>query len=102
MLPLPEAQAAWTETMALAARERFRLRRQRVARVEAERAGKLARESEQGQHAPHAKQAVIRAAIERAKSRAAGVESRYKHKALPRIDAEIAAIDAPRAAAKDR
>ncbi len=100
MLPLPQPQAAWTETMAKAARERFQFRRLRLARDEAERAERIARKAEKGRPMADAKKATISAAIERAKARAAGIEPRNTANPPVQIQAEIAAIDARRAAAK--
>jgi electron transport complex protein RnfB len=100
MLPLPEAQAPWTQAMADAARARFQFRNLRLARDETERARRLARKEQDksGQPAPDAKTAVIRAAIERARTRAAcSADPRP-----PQPDAGIAAIGAGNAAAKKR
>jgi electron transport complex protein RnfB len=104
MLPLPKAQAAWTETMAKAARERFQLRRLRLARDQAERTERVARKVEEksGQSIPAAKQAAILAAVERAKARLAGIEPRNTVNLPAQVQAEIAAVDARRAAAKKR
>ena len=100
MLPLPEAQAPWTQVMADAARARFEFRNLRLARDEAERARRLAREAQEksGPPAPDAKKAVILGAIERARARAAGSAAQRP----PQPDAGIAAIGAGNAAAKKR
>jgi electron transport complex protein RnfB len=100
MLPLPEAQAPWTEAMADAARARFQFRKLRLERDEAERARRLARKAQEksGQPMPHAKKAVILAAIERAKARKAGIANKLP----PRVQTEIAAFGARHATAKKR
>ncbi|MFH1604724.1 MAG: RnfABCDGE type electron transport complex subunit B [Pseudomonadota bacterium] len=104
MLPLPQAQAAWTETMAKAARERFHSRRLRLARDQAERAECLARKVEEtpSQPMPVARTAAILAAVERAKARAAGIEPRRADNLPAQVQAEIAALEAHRVAAKKR
>ncbi|MGP1680020.1 MAG: electron transport complex subunit RsxB [Burkholderiales bacterium] len=101
MVPLPEAQAPWTQAMADAARARFQFRRLRLAREEAERAARLARKAQDklGQPMPDAKKAVILAALERAKARKAGIAPRNTDNLPPQV---AAAIDARRAAAKKR
>jgi len=91
MLPLPEAQAAWTETMAQAARARFQFRRQRLAREKAERSARLARKAEE----PEAKAALVLDAIARAKARAAA--ARQAQARAPRR-----AIESVASAAKKR
>lgn len=104
MLPLPQEQAPWTQGMADAARARFQFRNLRLERDAAERAERLARKTREksGQPMPDAKKAAILAAIERAKARTAGVTPRNTDDLPPRVRAEIAAIDARRAAAKKR
>jgi Na+-translocating ferredoxin:NAD+ oxidoreductase subunit B len=104
MLPLPEAQAPWSEAMADAARARFEFRTVRLAREEAERAERLARKAQQklGQPMPDAKKAAILAAIERAKARKAGVAPRNTDDLPLQVRAETAAIDARRASAKKK
>jgi len=74
MVPLPQADAAWTEAMADAARARFQFREWRLARDAAERAERLARKAQEklGQPMPDAKKAAIFAALERARARKAG------------------------------
>jgi electron transport complex protein RnfB len=74
MLPLPEADAAWTDAMAEAARARHEFRALRLARERAENADRLARKAQEklGQPLPDGKRAVILAAMERAKARSAG------------------------------
>ena len=73
MLPLPAAQAAWTQAMADTARERHAFRTLRLAREQAERAQRLARKAAEKlqQDLPDAKKAAIRAAMERARARTA-------------------------------
>lgn len=104
MLPLPEAQAPWTQAMADAARARFRFRNVRLAREQAERAERLARKAQEKptQPMPDAKKAIILAAIERAKARKAGVAPRNTEDLAPQVQAKIAAVDARRMAAKKR
>ena len=104
MLPVTEAQAVWTDSMAQAARERFHLRRTRLARARAERAARLARKAEgiPGQPMADAKKAAILAAVERAKARAATVKPRNTDDLPAQARAEIAAIAARRAAARKR
>ncbi|MBE0625188.1 MAG: electron transport complex subunit RsxB [Burkholderiales bacterium] len=74
MVPLPQADAAWTGAMADAARARFQFRALRLAREAAERAERLARKAREKleQPMPEAKKAVILAALERARARKAG------------------------------
>lgn len=104
MLPLPQAQAPWTRDMADAARARFAFRTLRLARDAAERAERLARKAQEklAQPMPEAKKAMILAALERAKARKAGLTPRNTENLPPQVRAEIAAIDARRAAAKKR
>lgn len=97
MLPLPAAEAARTEDTAGAARARLELRRLRLAR--AERIARKARDNS-AQPAPDAKQAVIAAAIERAKARRAGVAAGKTDPPPPRVAATIAAGHARRTPAK--
>jgi Na+-translocating ferredoxin:NAD+ oxidoreductase subunit B len=98
MLPLPPAQAPWTRAMADAARARFEFRSLRLARAEAERAGRLARKAENkpGQ----TKKAVILAAVERARARKSGMAPRNTDSLPPQIRAGTDAIGARRRAAK--
>ncbi len=100
MLPLPKARAPWTAAMAAAARARFQFRGLRLAREKAERARGLARRSqeESGQPMADAKNAVILAAVERAKARKAGITDKRPRQ----IPAGTAAIDARGGAAKKR
>lgn len=102
MLPLPQAEAPWTQAMADAARARFQFRSLRLAREQAERAERLARKAQEkpGQPMPDAKKAVILAALERAKARKTGIAPRNTGNLPPQVRAEIAAIDARRRAAK--
>ncbi|MBI5910464.1 MAG: electron transport complex subunit RsxB [Betaproteobacteria bacterium] len=104
MLPLPDAQAPWTQDMAGAARARFRFRRLRLERDLAERAERLARKAQEKrlQPMPEAKKAIILAALERAKARKAGVAPRSTDELPSQVRAEIAAVDAHHAAAKKR
>jgi electron transport complex protein RnfB len=104
MLPLPEAQALWTRAMADAARTRFQFRNQRLQRDEAERTGRLARKAQEklAQPIPDAKHAMIRAAIERAKARRAGITPGNADNPRPQAGADIAAIDERRASAKKK
>ena len=104
MLPVAEAQASWTQAMADAARSRFQFRGVRLARGEAEHARRLAwkDEDKRGQPMADAKKAVILAAIARAKARTAAVQPRNTDRLPPRAQAELAAIDPRRAAAKKR
>jgi electron transport complex protein RnfC len=98
MVPLPQAQAPWTRAMADAARARFQLRSLRLAREQDERAERLARKAEE--KLGHTKKAVIRAALERAKARKAGIAPRNTDHLPPQIRAGIDVIDARRRAAK--
>ena len=104
MLPLPRAQAPWTQAMADAARARFEFRSLRQARDQAERAERLARKAEEklGQPMPDAKRAAILAALERARARKADSAPRNTDNLPPRARAEIDAIDARHVAAKKR
>ena len=102
MLPLPQAEAAWTQDLADAARARFEFRALRLARERDERAARLARKAEEklAQPLPDAKKAAILAALERAKARKTAVVPRNTDKLSAQAQAEIAAIDARRRAAK--
>ncbi len=104
MIPLPPAQAPWIRAMAAAARARFEFRSLRLARDQAERAERLARKAEEklGQPLPDAKRAAILAALERARARKADSAPRNTDNLPPRVQAQIAAIDARRMAAKKR
>ena len=98
MVPLAQAQAPWTLDMADAARARFQLRRLRHARDQAERAQHPQRNARQepGGPRPDTKQAVIRAALERARARTAGAKPGNKDSLSP----QIAAAEVRRAAGK--
>lgn len=102
LLPLPQAEAAWTQDLAAAARARFEFRALRLAREQDERSERLAREAEQklAQPLPDAKKSAILAALERAKARKAAVVPKNTGKLSAQAQAEIAAIDAHRSAAK--
>ena len=104
MLPLPKAQAPWTQGMADAARARFQIRSLRLERDKTGRERRLARKAQKkpGQPMPDAKKAVILAAIERAKARKAGIAPRNTDKLTPQVRAGMAAADARRAEAKKR
>jgi electron transport complex protein RnfB len=104
MLPLPEAQAPWTQAMADAARANFEFRKLRLEREAAAHAERLARKAQEksGQPVPDAKKAAIVAAVERAKARLAGITPRNTDNLPPQVRADIAAIDARRASAKKR
>jgi len=102
MLPLPVAEAPWTDAMAAAARARFQFRNLRLARDEAERAERLARKAQEKSGQPDTKKAMILAAIERAKARTAGIAPRSADKLPAQNQAGIAAIDERRTAAKKR
>jgi len=104
MLPLPEAQAPWTQEMADAARARFRFRRLRLEQDLAERAERLARKAQEKrlQPTPEAKKAIILAALDRAKARKAGIAPRSTDELPSQVRAEIATVEARHAAAKKR
>jgi len=104
MLPLPAAGQAWTGDMAHAARERFRFRAFRLERDKTDRAGRLAKKAREKSALPlpDGKKAVILAAIERAKARKAAAKPANIDDLPAHVQAEIAAIDARRAAAKKR
>jgi Na+-translocating ferredoxin:NAD+ oxidoreductase subunit B len=104
MLPLPQAQARWTQAMADAARARFQFRRMRLTREQGERAERLERKAREKlrQPLPDDKRAIILAAIERAQARKAGIAPRNTEALPPQVQAKIAAVDARRAAAKKR
>ncbi|TMG76858.1 MAG: RnfABCDGE type electron transport complex subunit B [Betaproteobacteria bacterium] len=71
MVPATGADALWDQPRANAARERFELRRKRLERERAERAGRLAARALEAKMDPDAekKRAIIQAAIERARAR---------------------------------
>jgi Na+-translocating ferredoxin:NAD+ oxidoreductase subunit B len=98
MLPLAKAQAPWTEAMADAARARFHFRNFRLERDEAERARSLARKVPEKPGLPDAKNAVILAAVARAKARKAGITAELP----PQTQAGSADIGGRGAAAKKR
>jgi electron transport complex protein RnfB len=103
MVALPRAQASWTRDLADAARARYQRRQLRRARDQSERAQQLARKAQEkpGQPLADAKKALIRAALERAKARKAGVAPQITDCRSP-VRAEIAAIDAGRVVEKKR
>ncbi|MFA5914360.1 MAG: electron transport complex subunit RsxB [Burkholderiales bacterium] len=102
MMPLPQAEAPWTQDLADAARARFEFRQLRLAREQTERAERLARKAGEKlqQPLPDAKKAAILAALERAKARKAGIAQKNTDNLSPQVRAEIAAIDARRQAGK--
>jgi electron transport complex protein RnfB len=104
MLPLPEAEAPWTDAMADAARARYEFRSFRLARDDAERTERLARKAQEklAQPMPEDKKAIILAAMERAKARKAGIAPKNTDALPPQVRAQIADIDARRATAKKR
>ena len=71
MVPATGADALWDQPRANAARERFELRRKRLERERAERAGRLAARALQAKLDPDAEKTrvIIQAAIERARAR---------------------------------
>jgi len=73
MRPLPKAQARWTRSLAAAARARSRFRSLRLKRDATVRVRRLAHKARGTSGRPEAKQAVILAALERAKARRAAV-----------------------------
>ena len=76
MVPAIGADALWDQPRASAARERFELRRTRLERERAERAGRLAARALKAKMDPDAekKRAIIQAAIERARAKRAAVK----------------------------
>jgi len=102
LVPLPQAEALWTQAMADAARARFAFRQLRLAREHGERDYRLARKVREKleQPLPDAKKAVILAALERAKARKAGIAPGNTTGLPPQ--AQIAAIAERRVAAKKR
>jgi electron transport complex protein RnfB len=102
MLPLPDARAPWTPALADAARARFQFRNLRLERDRSEHEERLARKAQDklAQPMPEDKKAMIVAAIERAKARKAGIVPKNTDALAPQVQAQIAAIDARRAAAK--
>src|SRR5204862_2253739 len=76
MAPATGADAIWDRARADAARERFELRRARLERERAERAGRLAARALKAKMDPDAekKRAIIQAAIARARAKRAAVE----------------------------
>jgi Na+-translocating ferredoxin:NAD+ oxidoreductase subunit B len=93
MVPLPQADADWTPAMADAARARFEFRGQRLAREGIERAERLARKAQEKlqQPLPEAKNAVILAALERARARKAGAAPRTAGHSPPPLAAKVGA-----------
>jgi len=104
MVPLPQAEAIWTTDMADAARARFEFRQLRLTREQGERTGHLTRKAREklDQPLPDAKKAVILAALERARARKASMVPGNTTDLPPQVQAQIAAIDARRVAAKKR
>jgi electron transport complex protein RnfB len=101
MLPLPEADAAWTGAMADAARDRHEFRALRLVRERAENAERLARKAQEklGQPLPDEKRAVILAAMARAKARSSSAAP-GKCADPPQAQVRKSAVDKHRAAAK--
>jgi len=104
MVTATGAYADWDRPRADAARRRFQLRNARLARVEADRAERLARRSlgaiPDAQAAGDPKRTAILAAIERANAKRAAVAPRNPGDVPVEIRSKIAEIDARRAAAK--
>jgi electron transport complex protein RnfB len=80
MVPLPQAQAAWTQAMADAARTRHAFRAMRLAREQTERTERLARKAQEelAQPLPEEKKAVILAALARARARRTAVAAKKR------------------------
>ena len=86
MVPASGAEAVWNRTRALAAKERARARKLRLARDQAERWNRLAQQAQaEPAHAEPGKRAVVQAAIQRARARrtAAKAVAGSRHRRQP-------------------
>jgi len=93
------SDAVWDGARADAARERFEARARRLERERAERSERVARRAQASRADPEAetKRAIIRAAVERARTRRARAQPRNTEDLSPEIRSRIAEIDARRA-----
>lgn len=102
MLPLPQKYLSRDEKHATAnaARERYRFRLERIERDKRERAKRLARKEVATAPVSDA-QALIQAALERARAQAATVKAQNTERLTPEQQAQIAEIEARRARAHE-
>jgi electron transport complex protein RnfB len=102
MLPLPQKDLSRDEKRAAAnaARERYHFRLERIERDKRERAERLARKEMANAPATDA-QALIQAALERARAQAAAVKAQNTERLTPEQQAQIAEIEARRARAHE-
>ena len=100
MVPATGADAVWDRPRADAARARYLARKSRLEAERREREVRLARQAAAARSAPDAdaKRAAIQAAIERARAKRAAVTPRNTDDLSPEARAQIAAIEARRAA----
>lgn len=100
MVPATGTDAVWDLPRADAARERHFARKARLDAERRERDARLAKQAAAARAAPgaDAKRAAIQAAIERARARRAAVTPRNTDNLSPEAQAQIAAIEARRAA----
>jgi electron transport complex protein RnfB len=103
MVPAVGEDAVWDRARADAARARHEARNDRLARERREREERLARQAAAAKSAPDAdaKRAAIQAAIERARAKRAAVTPRNTDNLSADARAQIAAIEARRAAKGD-
>lgn len=97
MIPAPKNLAEWTEERANAARRRYESRKARLATDETQRNARLGkRDTATDAAEAHARQALIRAAMERAKAAQAAVKPRNTENLPAEIEQRLRAIDARR------
>lgn len=105
MLPLPQEIPSREQKRdaANAARERYHFRLERIERDKRERAGKLAQRAAAKSVAAPATdaQAIIQAALERARAQAAAVKPQNTEQLTPEQQAQVAEIEARRAKARE-
>ena len=107
MLPLPQRNQSRAEKRAAAnaARERYQFRLERIERDKRERADRLAQKEKAAAQSPAAPQAdaqaLIQAALERARAQAAAVKPQNVEQLTPAQQAQIAEIEARRAKAHE-
>jgi electron transport complex protein RnfB len=97
MVPAPEALADWTDARANDARQRFEARKARLAKEEAERHARPS-QRDQGSTADEAqaRQALIRAAMERARAAQAAAKPRNTENLPTDVEQRLREIDARR------
>ncbi|MFM9968956.1 MAG: electron transport complex subunit RsxB [Burkholderiales bacterium] len=102
MIPAPTSLASWTEERAKDARGRYESRNARLAKEEARRHAKLARRDNVTDAAnSDARQALIRAAMERARAAQSAIKAKNTENLPSEIEQRIKEIDQRRAIGTD-